>query len=149
MNPPDSNISCKIGENVKLGLQWIRTYSCFALPVWGEGSFTFLRSQRLNKVIHISKRIWVGVAFAPFGVSKEIMSGAGSLQSCPSLWPYGLEPTRLPCPWDSPGKNTGVGCYALLQGIFQIQHLFHLLHWQAVSLPLILMSRETVYSSDF
>ena len=31
-----------------------------------------------------------------------------------SLWPYG--PTRLLCPWDSPGKNTGVGCHALLQG---------------------------------
>ena len=29
--------------------------------------------------------------------------------------------TRLPCSWDSPGKNTGVGCCALLQGIFLIQ----------------------------
>ena len=27
-----------------------------------------------------------------------------------------LETTRLLCPWDSPGKNTGVGCHALLQG---------------------------------
>ena len=35
-----------------------------------------------------------------------------------SLWPYGSEPTRLLCPWDSPEKNTGVGCHALLQGIF-------------------------------
>ena len=35
-----------------------------------------------------------------------------------SLWPRGLEPARLLCPWDSPGKNTGVGCHALLQGIF-------------------------------
>ena len=36
-----------------------------------------------------------------------------------------LEPTRLLCPWDSPGKNTGVGCHALLQRIFptQIQNL--------------------------
>ena len=38
-----------------------------------------------------------------------------------SLWPYKLQPTRLLCPWDCPGKNTGVGCYALLQGIFMIQ----------------------------
>ena len=37
------------------------------------------------------------------------------------LKPYGLYPTRLPCPWDSPGKNTGVGCRALLQGIFPTQ----------------------------
>ena len=32
-----------------------------------------------------------------------------------SVWPYRRQPTRLPCPWDSPGKNTGVGCHFLLQ----------------------------------
>ena len=35
-----------------------------------------------------------------------------------SLWPHGLSPTSLLCPWDSPAKNTGVGCHFLLQGIF-------------------------------
>ena len=35
-----------------------------------------------------------------------------------SLQPQGLQPSRLLCPWDSPGKNTGVGCHSLLQGIF-------------------------------
>ena len=34
------------------------------------------------------------------------------------LWPYGLQPTRFLCPWDSPGKNIVVGCHSLLQGIF-------------------------------
>ena len=29
--------------------------------------------------------------------------------------PHRRQPTRLPCPWDSPGKNTGVGCHFLLQ----------------------------------
>ena len=57
-----------------------------------------------------------------------------------SLRPYGPQPARLPCPWDSPGKNTGVGCHALLQGIFPTQgsnqYLLCLLHWQADSLPL-------------
>ena len=38
-----------------------------------------------------------------------------------SLWPHGLQPTRLLCPWDFPGKNTGVDCYSLLQGIFPTQ----------------------------
>ena len=38
-----------------------------------------------------------------------------------SLRPHELQPTRLLCPWDSPGKNTGVGCRALLQGIFPTQ----------------------------
>ena len=32
-----------------------------------------------------------------------------------SVWPQRHQPTRLPRPWDSPGKNTGVGCHFLLQ----------------------------------
>ncbi|KAM7244171.1 hypothetical protein CapIbe_004779, partial [Capra ibex] len=32
-------------------------------------------------------------------------------------------PTRLLCPWDSSGKNAGVGCHSLLQGIFPTQGL--------------------------
>ena len=55
----------------------------------------------------------------------------GSLPPC--------RPTRLLC-WDPPGKKTGVGCPALLQGIFLTQGsnqcLLYLLHWQAGSLPL-------------
>ena len=43
-------------------------------------------------------------------------------QSCPTLChPTDCKSTRLLCPWDSPGKNTGVGCHALLQGIFLTQ----------------------------
>ena len=40
-----------------------------------------------------------------------------------SLRPRGLQPTRLLRPWDSPGKNTGVGCHFLLQGTFLTQGL--------------------------
>ena len=60
------------------------------------------------------------------------------IQSCPTL----CDPmdTRFLCPWDSPGKNTGVGSHALLQRIFLIQgsnpSLLCLLHWQVNSLPL-------------
>ena len=43
------------------------------------------------------------------------------LLSCIWLWSRGLYPARLLCPWDSPGKNAGVGCHALLQGIFPTQ----------------------------
>ena len=32
-----------------------------------------------------------------------------------SVRPHRWQPTRSPCPWDSPGKNTGVGCHFLLQ----------------------------------
>ena len=42
-------------------------------------------------------------------------AAAKSLQSCDSVRPHRWQPTRLPCPWDSPGKNTGVGCHFLLQ----------------------------------
>ena len=46
-------------------------------------------------------------------------------------------PARLLCPWDSLGKNTGVGCHALLKGTFPTQgsnsHVLCLLHWQAAS----------------
>ena len=41
-------------------------------------------------------------------------AAAKSLQSN-SVWPHRQRPTRLPRPWDSPGKNTGVGCHFLLQ----------------------------------
>ena len=40
------------------------------------------------------------------------------------------------CPWDFPGRNTGVGCHFLLQGIFQSQGWnLSFLHWQVGSLP--------------
>ena len=43
--------------------------------------------------------------------------------------------------WDSPGKNAGVGCHALLQGIFLTQgsnpYVLRLVHWQVASLPLV------------
>ena len=59
-----------------------------------------------------------------------------------SLQLHGREPTRLLCPWDFPGKNTGLGCHFLLQGIFPIQglnpYLLCLLYWQADSLLLSL-----------
>ena len=63
------------------------------------------------------------------------------LQSFPTLSnPLDCSPSRLLCLWDSPGKNIGVDCHALLQGIFQTQGsnlcLLSLLHMQVGSLPL-------------
>ena len=57
-----------------------------------------------------------------------------------SLWPHGQQPTRLLCPWNSPGKNTGVGSHSLRHGIFLTQGsnpgllhcrqiLYHLSYW--------------------
>ena len=71
-----------------------------------------------------------------------------------SLQPSGLQPASLLCPWDSSGKNTGVGCHALLKQIFPTQgsnlRPLCLLHWQVGSLPPALpgntgaQQRETV-----
>ena len=60
-----------------------------------------------------------------------------SIQSCPALCSPWIVAHQLLCPWDSPGKNTGVGCHALLQGIFPTQGsklcLLYLLRWQVGS----------------
>ena len=44
-------------------------------------------------------------------------------QLCLFATPWTVAHTRLLCPWDSPGKNTGVGCHSLLLGIFPTQGL--------------------------
>ena len=60
------------------------------------------------KVFFLWKTPWLATAAA----------AAKSLQSCRTLvWPCRRQPTRLHRPWDSPGKNTGVGCHFLLQCI--------------------------------
>ena len=48
-----------------------------------------------------------------------VLSHFDLVQMSATPWTEALqEPSRLLCPWNSPGKNTGVGCYALLQRIF-------------------------------
>ena len=71
-------------------------------------------------------------------------------QSCLTLCDpmhYGV--LRLLCLWDSPGKNSGVGCHFLFPGIFLTQGLNpHLLHWQAESLPLVLPGRPQDWQGE-
>ena len=52
------------------------------------------------------------------------------------------QPTRLLCPWDSPGKNPGVGCHCLLHGCeswtikkAECQHTFELWSWRVLKIP--------------
>ena len=54
--------------------------------------------------------VWV---YVPVCVSHSVMSDC--------LWSHGLWPARLLCPWNSPGKNTGLVCHSLLQGVFPTQ----------------------------
>ena len=53
------------------------------------------------------------ISFFSVSDSRSVMSN--------SLRPHGLEPTRVLFPWDSLGKNTGVGSHSLLLGIFLTQ----------------------------
>ena len=74
-------------------------------------------------------------------------------QSCPTLRPNGLDPTRPLRPWDFPGKNTGVGCCFLLQGIFPGQGsnpcllhcrriLYHSVTWEVTGPPFTIIEKE-------
>ena len=63
---------------------------------------------------------WVRAEFHNLSTTDILSLFSRSVMS-DSLWPHGLLPTRFLCPWDSPGKNTGVGCYFFLQGIFPTQ----------------------------
>ena len=71
-----------------------------------------------------------------------------SFQLCPTLCdPMDYSPSGY-SPLDSPGKETGVGSHALLQGIFPTQRLnpglLYLLHWQEASLPLAGKTKKSV-----
>jgi len=88
---------------------------------WNSASFSV--SLQITRFLDLFFKLFYAYSFACV------------LQSC--LY----DSTRLLCPWDSPDKNTGVGCHALLQGIFPTQRsnlcLLYLLSWQVDSLPLV------------
>ena len=82
-----------------------------------------------------------GVFFQSYERVLQLDSGDGYRTLCvlscsvtlDSFRPHGLLPTRLLCPWDFPRKNTGVGCLALLQGIFLARDRRRILyHWAAL-----------------
>ena len=65
----------------------------------------------VHEIFQVRILEWVAISFS----RGEVTAAAKSLQSCPTLRPHSRQPARLPRPWDSPGKNTGVGCHFLLQ----------------------------------
>ena len=70
-------------------------------------------------MLRFGNHCFTAVVLGP-GCTSEFPAAAAaakSLQSCPTLRPHRWQPTRLLCPWDSPGKNNGVGCHFLLQCI--------------------------------
>ena len=88
---------------------WIQTFKIERVTINGKIS-CWIRSQtQFPKVTTPISVCWL---FFPFSLKVKVLV----IQSCPtdSLWPNGLYPTRILYPWDSPGKNTGVGCHFLL-----------------------------------
>ena len=87
---------------------------------WGKGSKGLDTSKKEKKTLGS----WGGKRSKEWEDSSlETEAGIGlTVLRCSvvsdSLRPHGLQPARLLCPWDSPGKNTEVACHALLQGIF-------------------------------
>ena len=59
---------------------------------------------------------WSGLPFLSPVHESEKWKWSHSVMSDPER-PHGLQPTRLLCPWDFPGKSTGVGCHCLLRYI--------------------------------
>ena len=123
-------------------------YKCcnLLLPsLCSTGSFTFLASLTTQRKYISKKHTHVNSAFCVVFSSLDLpyWESFYLLHTCSvasvvsdSLWPHGLSPARLLCPWDSPSKNTGVDCHFLLQGIFLTQGSNPLLlRWQADSHP--------------
>ena len=76
--------------------------------IWGRMDICICIAEFLHCSLEAITRLLIGIAAA----------AAKSLQSCPTLYDpidWTMQPTRLPRPWDSPGKNPGVGCHFLLQ----------------------------------
>ena len=83
----------------------IKVHCCFFFPL---------------EIIYINKMAPRGLYFDDLMLS-FLFTGVLLTQLCLTLQPHGLQPSRLLCSWNSLGKNTGVGCHCLLQGIFLTQ----------------------------
>ena len=127
-----------IRKEVRLGLILIK----WAGGRGGRTSQTYLQILCFTKQpSHSEKRFSTG-QYRPIGLKNTLgqwmqrsVGVVKLLGHVRLLRPHGLWPARLLCPWDSPGKNTGVGCHSLLQGIFLTQELN----------PGLLHCRQTLY----
>ena len=129
------------GEESRRGKGW---GSCD----WEDGPLVFNQERRVGKQVDCfyflgtpapprrprSGLMWVKKARAE---RIDMIRGCMHAQSLSCVWLFCDPMARLLCRWDLPGKNTGVGCHFLLQGIFLTQGSnLCLLHQQADSLPL-------------
>ena len=76
-------------------------------------SYTCISSVQLLSHIWLFATPWTAAWQASLFITNYILCMLCEATSIMfnSFWPHGLYPARLHCPWDSPGKNTGVGCH--------------------------------------
>ena len=115
------------------------------MKVYITALFTTANKWKQLKCLSTDEQIKCGIS-----IQWNINSCCLVAKSCMTLLqPHGLWPTRLLCPWDFPGKNTGVGCHFLLQGIFLTQGSNPgVLHWQVDSLPLSHLGSPCLVTKD-
>ena len=124
----DSALSIHRSNQLQTGYWWLITSKCFLcfFEFWlefaeilgsvGQNFFSISGSPQLS-----SFQTYI-IFWRPYFF---LFSSGHAVLSCSvvsdSLWSHGLQPATPLCPWDSPGRNTGVGCHTLLQGIFPTQ----------------------------
>ena len=102
------SISCRAGLLLLL-LLLISRFSCVRLCVTPQTA-----AQQAPPSLGFSRQEhWSGLPFPSPMHESEKWKWSHSVVSNSSR-PHGLQPTRLLCPWDFPGKSTGVGCHCLL-----------------------------------
>ena len=117
-------------------LKYIQFSGHLNITYWSRKQ-SFLKDNRLiffsqgSSIGNFLKGLEINYRLEPVCMKK----GKGLPLSC--VWSFhGLQSARLLCPWDLPGKNTGVGYHFLLQELFPTHvSKLGLLHWQADSLP--------------
>ena len=87
---------------------------------WPNAQSSKLLLKNLAEHVYVTGEVALCLQFPNIKSASQSAAAAAaaakSRQSCPTLCdPIRRQPTRLPRPWDSPGKNTGVGCHFLLQ----------------------------------
>ena len=135
-----SSMSCvgHLNKGSKMGSEWVRTeewrqrkswqkwtemnlphchtllsrFSCVQLcnPIDGSPP-----GSPIPGILQARTLEWVAISFSMHESEKWKRSRSVVFKS---LWPHGLQPTRLLHPWDFPGKSTGVGCHCLLQCLY-------------------------------
>ena len=94
-------VSCKKGK-------YCRIHSIFSL-------IEFCSPLKWPQVTAKGRKNYVAMKQSDMNYLDEISVYVSEKIVSNSVRPQRWQPTRLPCPWDSPGKNTGVGCHFLLQ----------------------------------